>query len=92
MGRINLSRELIDDGYSAQKCRSAYGYHDFCIRPPSLDTLEDDPTVLLTKSVQKKAGRPKGKWKRKHTNNVIGEYNTSPNITSVNRRRRERSM
>ena len=72
LGRMNIARELIDDGYNAEKYRSAYGNCDFRIRPPSIDALEEDPTLLPPKPVQKKAGRPKGK-----RTNVIGEYSTS---------------
>ena len=76
LGKMDIARELIDDGYNAEKYRSAYGNPNFCIRPPSLGALEEDPTLLPPKPVQKKAGRPKGKRKRKRTN-VIGEHSTS---------------
>ena len=76
LGRMNIAREPIDDRYKAGKYRSAYGNPDFRIRPPSIDALEGDPTLLPPKPVQKKAGRPKGKRKRKRSN-VIGENNTS---------------
>ena len=73
--RMNIARELIDDGY-AEMYRSAYGNYGFRIRPPSIDALEEVPTLLSLKPVQKKAGRSRGKRKRKCTN-VIGEHNTS---------------
>ena len=76
LGKMDIARELIDDGYNAEKYRCAYGNPNFRIRPPSLDALEEDPTLLPPKPVQKKAGRPKGKRKRKRTN-VIGEHSTS---------------
>ena len=76
MGRMNITREVIDDGYNAETFRSAYGNNDFRNRPLSIGTLEEDTTLLPPKPVQKKAGRPKGKQKRKRTN-VIGEYSTS---------------
>ena len=76
LGRMNIAREFIDEGYKAEKYRSAYGYNDFRIRPPSIDALEEYPILLLPKPVQKKVGRPKGKRKRKRSN-VIGERNTS---------------
>ena len=76
LSRMDIARELIDDGYKAEKYRSAYGNPDFRIHPPSIDALEEDPTLLPPKPVQKKAGRPKGKRKRKRTN-VIGEHCTS---------------
>ena len=76
LGRMNIARELIDDGYNAEDFRSAYGNPDFRIHPPSIDALEEDPTLLPPKPVQKKAGRPKGKRKRKRTT-VIGEHSTS---------------
>ena len=76
LGRMNIARELIDDGCKAEKYMSAYGNPDFRIHPPSIDTLEEDPTLLPPKPVQKKAGHPKGKRKRKRSN-VIGENNTS---------------
>ena len=59
-----------------RKYRSAYGNPDFRILPPSIDALEEDPTLLPPKPVQKKAGRPKGKRKRKRCN-VVGEHSTS---------------
>ena len=76
LGRMNIAREVIDDGYKAEKYRSAYGNPDFRIHPPPIDALKEDPTLLPLKPVQKKAGRPKRKRKRKRTN-VIGENNTS---------------
>ena len=76
LGRMNIARELIDDGYKAETYRSAYGNPDFRIRPPSIDALEEDPTLLPPKPVQKKAGHPNGKRKRKRSN-VIGKNNTS---------------
>ena len=76
LSRINIAQEVIDDGYNAERYRSADGNPDFHIRPPSIDALEENPTPLPPKPVQKKAGRPKGKRKRKHTN-VIGEHSTS---------------
>ena len=76
MGRISIAQELIDDEYNAERYRSTYGNFDFRIRPHSIDTLEEDPTLLPPKPVQKRAGHPKGKRKRKHSN-VIGENNTS---------------
>ena len=76
LGRMNIARELIDDEYKAETYMSAYGNPDFRIHPPSIDMLEEDPTLLPPKPVQKKAGRPKGKRKRKRTN-VIEEHSTS---------------
>ena len=73
---MNIARDLIDDGYKAEKYRSAYGNPDLRIRPPSIDALEEDPTLLPHKPVQKKAECPRGKRKRKRSN-VIGERNTS---------------
>ena len=73
---MNIARGLIDDGYNVEKYGSVYGNYDFRIRPPSIDALEEDPTLLPPKPVQKKAGRPNGKRKRKRSN-VIGENNTS---------------
>ena len=76
LGRMKIARELIDDGYNAETYRSTYGSYDFRIRPPSIDALDENPTLLPPKPVHKKAGRPKGKRKRKRSN-VIGENNTS---------------
>jgi len=76
LGRMNIARELIDDGYKADKYRSIYSNPDFRIHPPSIDALEEDPIPLPPKPVQKKAGRPKGKRKRKRSN-VVGEHSTS---------------
>ena len=41
LGRMNIARELIDDGYKAEKYRSAYDNPDFRIRPPSIHALEE---------------------------------------------------
>ena len=74
---MDIARELIDDGYNVQYYRIAYADVSFRIRSPSLDTLENDPTLLPPKLVENKSGRPKGKRKRKR-NDIIGEHSTSP--------------
>lgn len=75
---MGVARELIDDGYNAQKYRDAYADTSFCIRPPSVENLEMDPTTLLPpKTITKKAGRPKkGRPQRKRVASA-GEGHTS---------------
>lgn len=73
---MDVARELIDDGYKVHKYRAAYGNASFRIRPPALETLESDPTLLPPKTVEDPAGRPKGKRKRKRVAST-GEANTS---------------
>ena len=43
---MDIARELFDGGYKADKYRAAYGNLDFCIRPPSIETLATDTTLL----------------------------------------------
>ena len=78
---MNIARGLIDDGYNVEKYGSVYGNYDFRIRPPSIDALEEDPTLLPPKPLQTKAGRPKGKRKMNRSN-VVGERNV---ITYIQR-------
>ena len=59
LGRMNIARELIDDGYKAEKYRSAYGNPDFRIRPPYIDALEEDPTLLPPKQSKRRRGVPR---------------------------------
>lgn len=56
---MDVARELIDDGYNAQKYRDAYGDLNLCIRPPSVENLESDPTLLPSMPVTNKSG-PQG--------------------------------
>lgn len=73
---MDVARDLIDDGYKAQKYRDAYGDPNFCIRPPSVEHLERDTTLLPPNPVPNKSGRPKGKRQRKRKASA-GEGNTS---------------
>ena len=84
---MDIARELIDSGYKAEKYRAAYGNPDFCILPPSTETLDTDPTLLPPATVDKTAGRPRGGRKRKR-GKVYGEdhssskYNTKRSASS----------
>ena len=85
---MNIARELIDDGYKSEKYRSVYGNPDFRIHPPSIDGLEEDPTLLPPKPVQEKAGCPKGKRKGSVLMSSV-KITHLPDITSAHRRRRK---
>lgn len=76
LNNMDIARELIDDGYKAQKYRAAYANPAFRIRPPNIDALATDSTLLPPKPVKNTAGRPKGVRKRKRVPSN-GEFHTS---------------
>ena len=74
-GKMDIARELIDSGYKADKYRAAYANPNFCIRPPAIESLVPDPTLLPPAVVERTAGRPKEVRKRARFT-VRGEWNT----------------
>ena len=84
---MDIARELFDGGYKADKYRAAYGNLDFCIRPPSIETLATDTTLLPPATVDKTAGRPRGGRKRKRgkeygEDHTSSKYNTKRSASS----------
>ena len=58
---MNITRKLIDDGYNAKTYTSNYGYYDFRICPPSIDALEEYPTLLPPSRRRRGGSRESGK-------------------------------
>ena len=73
---MDIAREFIDSGYKANKYRAAYGNPHFCIRAPSIETLDTDHTLLPPATVDKTAGRPRDVRERKR-GKVYGEDHSS---------------
>ena len=77
LGRMDITREVIDDRLNAQKHKAAYDNPTYAsIPPPWMRSRKLQPSTLLPpESVQNKAGRPKGEPTRKDIT-VIGDHST----------------